>query len=127
MHADPTLLRRPSVAAAFLPTPWLLPHSPETSRILPYGGLHNDLDGLLAARAARFDLSPGSLGGGLGLAGYAGPSSSGSSNGNASKEMKGAVSVVFFSRSHAVMLQNWVYTAVRWVGAGVQRGSARRG
>ena len=28
--------------------------------------------------------------------------------------MKGAVSMVFFSSSHAVMLQNWVYTAVRW-------------
>ena len=53
---------------------------------LAYVGLHNELDALLRVRA-------GPVGG-------------------SDVEAKG-VSVVYFSGSHAVMLQNFVYTAVK--------------
>ncbi len=53
---------------------------------LPYLGLHNDLEGLLRVRA-------GPVGG-------------------KDAEARG-VSVVYFSGSHAVMMQNFVYTAVK--------------
>ncbi len=82
---DPALLKRPAVAEAFLPTPWLLPAAAATPEALPYQGLHNDLGALLKVRAAEV----GEAGEGR------------------------AVSVVFFSGSHAVMMQNWVYTAVK--------------
>ena len=70
VRADPELLRQhPAIAEAFLATPWLLPHHPAASAVLNYGGLHNDLDALLAARARAYDLSPAALGGARGWPG----------------------------------------------------------
>ncbi|GAB4813771.1 hypothetical protein N2152v2_000817 [Parachlorella kessleri] len=89
VHQDPSLAGDPAVAAAFLPTPWLLPEAAATQENLPYLGLHNDLEGLLRVRA-------GPVGG-------------------KDAEARG-VSVVYFSGSHAVMMQNFVYTAVKWAG-----------
>ncbi len=85
VQRDPELLKHPVVAEAFLPTPWLLPAVAATAEVLPYLGLHNDLDALLKLRAAEV----GEAGEGR------------------------AVSVVYFSGTHVVMMQNWVYTAVK--------------
>lgn len=71
-------------------TPWPLPApAGAAQQHLDYVGLHNDMDALLRVRAMPV---PSAL--------------------NASAR---AVSLVYFSHSHAVLMQNWVYTAVKWV------------
>ncbi|GAB4823098.1 hypothetical protein N2152v2_010144 [Parachlorella kessleri] len=127
---DPRLLQQEAIARAFLPTPWLLPplpsegggsrgggggsrgeggskwgpdggdtssgggggssHSVGRRRALlappNFRGLENDLDGLLQARSQPV--------------------------GTYSK----AISVVHFNHHHTLMLQNWIYSAVKWAG-----------
>lgn len=125
VQLDPSLLLHRAIADAFLPTPWLLPaaalqpplleelsrNSPQAAGtigegaeagaegiaggasagaaaspapLLGYWGLHNDLEALLRVRSAAVG-----------------------------DRAARAVSVVYFSASHAAMLQNWVYTAVK--------------
>lgn len=98
VRANAALVKLSSLGTAFLATPWLLPEA-AASEVLEYRGHHNSLDRLLAIQAKSLrDI--------LGQAAEAT---------EPERTSKGAVTVVFYNFSHTLLLQNWVYSAVRWI------------